>query len=208
MNTNFSVGEIIKEIVIALGLDVAVRKFTEVHGPEVAKHVIERVTDRVRNNLFVFIRGMKNQVASKNLLKWHESCKGTAGEEDRWVNIMGALYLAVKDDPKKWWIFEDLGTIKNKKDREQALYFLENDVVKQWFDKFKEGNGRVFESSKEILSNVNEDLDDSILRLRANLRLVRTRDQREELNRQLTENNIPIPQRKGLWRSIMDNLNI
>ncbi len=134
MSLNLSWREIFKEAAISLGLDVLFHEVLTKQGPEVAARMFRRLTEHDRDGLFIFIAAMQDDVARENLLRRHKECKGKPGAEDRFVNLLTRLYLTIKDDPSKYWIFNYLGHLSDE-DFDQALYFFENDVIMQWLDK-------------------------------------------------------------------------
>ncbi len=143
--------EIIKEFMISIG----VAAWFEQHGKEVVKKGVERITESVRNDLFVFIMAMSDDAARESILRRHKVCKGKPGAEDRFVKLLSRLYLTVKDDPSKHWIFTALGHL-NDEDFNQALYFFENDLVKQTLDKIKGAFKNLAATVRETIEEADE----------------------------------------------------
>lgn len=99
------------------------------NGKVVLDTVIKKITDHHRGELFVFIKSMTDDYAREGLLTWLRSF----GENDnRAVTLLTRVYLVIKDDPTKHWIFTDIGYMEDK-ERDQMLNMLEHNVIPQWF---------------------------------------------------------------------------
>ncbi len=147
--------EIAKEAGISLGFDVLFHEILSKKVPEFAEKALRRITEHDRNGLFIFIADMSDETARENLIRRHRECKGKAGKEDRFVNLLTRLYLTVKDDPSKHWIFTYLGHLSDD-EFDQALYFFENDVIKQWFDKVSDFGADTAGFVKQTIKKIDE----------------------------------------------------
>jgi hypothetical protein len=179
---NLHPGELLKEGIYSLGIHT----FLEKNGEKFAEVVVKRVTDDVRSKLFAYIRGLGDSVAIQGLMTRYQEAKSLGlDHEDKFVNILARLYLAVKDDPKKKWVFRDLGRM-SKAEFEDALTFLENDVIAQWFKKARHILGDAFKSIADTATawgrkmvELAERLDDKLEPVADRVEALRRRRERE-----------------------------
>lgn len=132
----------LKSLVMDVGVHGALTSLGERAGREMFP-----VTDDVRAALMAFIRGdvyLDNPDAGNALIARHRatlppSKGGTAryGEEDRFVNLLSRLFLALKDKPPQQRIdaFVDIGGMDDA-EFAQTLVFLENDGFIQLLMKY------------------------------------------------------------------------
>lgn len=147
--SNFS--HIARETGIAFGVErmmKAVDSAVEQGGSEILKKAMVRITADHRAMLLSKIRGLDDGVAIDNLMaRYEESLRGKAGAEDWWVNTMTRLMLALEGHPEEFdRALKDLGHM-SPSEFYQALTFLDNDVVAQWFKKARQIAGEVIGSA-------------------------------------------------------------
>ncbi len=151
--------EILKEIAIAVGFDVAFKKFAEKEGVALAQFVEKKLTDEHRAELLAFIRELAtyDKEASDKLLdrqrqrqycarKTYPDAHGNyatyaPGEEDRLVTLLTKLYMALADNHEerssRIEVFTWLGHMEDR-EFDAALEFLHHDVIFQWFQKARQ----------------------------------------------------------------------
>lgn len=124
--------EIIKEI----ALSSVVYSVFEKHGKKILGKIVEKVTDTHRAELYNFIQTKILDPQRKKLRDFYETIdkenKENPGVENRAVDTLTRLFLAVTEETDKIKIFTILGDLSTIEEFKLALDFLDNDVLKQW----------------------------------------------------------------------------
>lgn len=146
--------EIAKEVVISsvmaglvhLLMDSA-KGFKEKVVDPTGALLMKKITDENRTQLLNFIRcELGNDEAQKVLWRHYRRSMKKPGGENRFVTLLTKAWVALDDKKPKTALkrrqkfFVKLSEMKNK-EFEQALYFLENDVLPQWFKRAEEKVG-------------------------------------------------------------------
>lgn len=150
-----------REGLVHLGVDGLMQK----HGEKIIGTVIQKVTADIRAKLFAYIKMMTNQEASNGLMASYHR----ATDEDRWVNQMSRLYLAIEDPQDREAIFELIGMM-SPDEQDEAINFLENNYLSQFFGKIinflKKFNQSVNDKLRPINEAVETGLNDAKTRKR------------------------------------------
>lgn len=164
--------ELLKELLIAaigdIGMGVILKKYFEEHGgKQMAEQLKFKFSDEHRLKLLDYIEHMEHDDAREGLKQWYHEVherneNGHPGEEDRWVLILGKLLYycdTLKIDSKV--IFNILGCIRDPKEREEALDFLEQDWFRQFMKRIKLAF-KEFMPSKRTLRKLDKKVANSI----------------------------------------------
>jgi hypothetical protein len=133
------------------GVHVFVDKIMKEHGGAIVNTVVQKVTADIRAKLFGYIKIMTNQEASNGLMASYHR----APDEDRWVNQMSRLYLAMEDPQDRETIFELIGMM-DPEEQDQTINFLENNKISQFFGKIGKFFQRLNQSVNDKLHPINE----------------------------------------------------
>jgi len=133
------------------GVHALVETLMNKHSETIAKTIFQKVTDDIRAKLFGYIHMMANQEASDGLMaSYHRTT-----DEDRWVNQMSRLYLAIEDPGDRENIFELIGMM-SPDEQDKTINFLENNKISQFFGKIGKFFQRLNQSANDKLRPINE----------------------------------------------------
>ena len=123
--------------------EVIVHSLLKEGGKEIAKEAVKKINDHHRAELKAFLMLLSDDVARDNLqIRYRKTLEpprgvGKSGDENRFVNLLTRLWLVLKDNPKQCEIvFTELGYLTDE-EFDEVLYFLENDIIPQWYKKAK-----------------------------------------------------------------------
>lgn len=123
--------------------EIIIHSLLKEGGKEVVKEAVKKITDHHRAELKAFLMLLGDDIARNNIqIRYRRTLEpprgtGKPGEENRFVDLLTRLWLVLKDDPKQCeLVFTELGHLSDE-EFDEFLYFLENDVIPQWYKKAK-----------------------------------------------------------------------
>jgi hypothetical protein len=143
-------------IIPDIGVTVFLKKYIEEHGSHAARKLAFKLSGEHRARLLGYIQHMKHGSARDGLQDWYHQVherndNGHPGEEDRWVRLLAELLYYCEEfklDTKL--IFNTLGCIRDPKEREEALDFLEQDWFRQLMKRIKLALKELIPSKKTL----------------------------------------------------------
>lgn len=136
------------------GVHALVETLMNKHGEKIIGTVVQKVTADIRAKLFGYIKMMTNQEASDGLMASYHR----APDEDRWVNQMSRLYLAMEDPQDRETIFELIGMM-DPDEQDETINFLENNKISQFFGKIGKFFQKLNQSVNDKLRPINEAIE-------------------------------------------------
>ena len=135
--------EIVKEALVALGMDVAFKEFTKKGLQVAAATVGDKITNDQRAELLDDLRKMPAEDTA-NIWRRHREAIANL-EENRFVSLL--CKLCEDEGADKLGRRPALKWLNDQTDEkfDQALYMLEHDVPLQWLKKIRREGGRIAE---------------------------------------------------------------
>lgn len=148
-----------------LGLHVIADQLLSKHGESLIQTVVQKVTSDVRAKLFNHIQKMVNAEARKGVLDSYNRARSLGIiAEDRWVDQMSRLIIAIEDPNELDSIFEIFGMM-SPSEQDSAIDLLENNKIAQFFERiakfFKELNQAIINKLRPINEAIETGLSNS-----------------------------------------------
>lgn len=175
--------ELLKEV----GLDIVVHKYLTRNLEGMVDQPIPPVSEEDRARMIAYIRtGMEKKHGDKLWARYLKTLmpprgEGKPGEEDRWSNLVGRIFVTfAKDKNALKKIFERLATADDT-EFEAMLYMVENDRPKQRREQAKSVAREVGGMVRDTLTRADNEIKDEVSDWATRQReiLARRREERE-----------------------------